>query len=40
VVRPPAGTSLLAEATWLLAALTAICIPPQTGGFVMFRYGQ
>ena len=40
VVRPPAGTSLVAEATWLLAALTAICIPPQTGGFVMFRYGQ
>lgn len=38
VVRPPAGTSLVAEATWLLAALTAICIPPQTGEFLMFRY--
>lgn len=40
VVRPPAGTTFLDEARWLLAALTAICIPPQTGRFVMYRYDR
>ena len=40
VVRPPAGTTLVAEARWLLDALAAICIPPQTGRFVMYRYDR
>lgn len=38
VVVPPPGTSNLAQATWLLAALREICIPPQTGRFQLFRY--
>ena len=38
VVVPPQGTSTLAQATWLLAALAAICIPPQSGNFQLFRY--
>ncbi|MFN8052061.1 MAG: hypothetical protein U0Q22_11525 [Acidimicrobiales bacterium] len=38
VVRPPASTTTLAQASWLLDALAAICIPPQTGRFQMFRY--
>lgn len=38
VVRPPATASLDAQARWLLDALAAICIPPQTGRFLLFRY--
>ena len=38
VVRAPEGTSLAAQAAWLLDALAAICIPPQTGRFQLFRY--
>ena len=33
-----ANTTTLAQASWLLDALAAICIPPQTGRFQMFRY--
>lgn len=40
VVRPPAGTPLVDEARWLLTALATICIPPQTGRFIMYRYDQ
>lgn len=38
VVRPPLGTATAEQATWLLDALLAICIPPNTGRFQMFRY--
>ena len=40
VVRPPAGTALVDEARWLLDALAAICVPPQTGRFQLFRYDR
>lgn len=38
VVRPPASASLDDHARWLLDALAAICIPPQTGRLLLFRY--
>lgn len=38
VVRPTLATSTLDQATWLLDALLAICLPPSTGRFQMFRY--
>lgn len=38
VVRPPDGTPLADQARWLLDALAAICIPPRTGRFQLFRY--
>jgi len=38
VVRPPASTALPEQARWLLDALSSVCIPPQTGRFVMYVY--
>lgn len=38
VVQPPPGTDRTAIARWLLDALAAICIPPQTGRFILYRY--
>lgn len=40
VVRPPDATPLAAQAAWLLDALAAICIPPRTGRFQLFRYDR
>ena len=37
-VQPPPGTTTLQEATWLLAALVRLCLPPHTGRFIVARY--
>ena len=38
VVRPPADVSLHDQARWLLDALAVLCIPPQTGNFLVYRF--
>lgn len=38
VVRAADVASTLDQARWLLDALAAICIPPTTGHFLLFRY--
>lgn len=37
-VQPSAETTTLQQATWLLAALTRLCLPPHTGRFIVGRY--
>ncbi|MEZ5322062.1 MAG: hypothetical protein R2698_08325 [Microthrixaceae bacterium] len=39
VVRPSIDATTTEVATWLLGALRVLCIPPQTGRFVVYRYG-
>ncbi|NLA36241.1 MAG: hypothetical protein GX868_11250 [Actinobacteria bacterium] len=37
-LQPPADTTTLRQATWLLAALQRLCLPPHTGRFIVARY--
>lgn len=37
-LQPSPGTTTLRQATWLLAALRRLCLPPPTGRFIVARY--
>jgi hypothetical protein len=40
VARPAAGAATIDIARWLLGVLGELCIPPQTGNFVVFVYDR